>query len=97
METEKQVEAYLKKRVEELGGICYKFVSPGRAAVPDRICVFMNQIEFVECKGEAGKLSSKQRREFERLHDLGAQVYVIHSKDSVDDLLKYLRWKHVNL
>jgi hypothetical protein len=34
---EKQIEAYLVKRVKEAGGIAYKFTSPQRRSVPDRL------------------------------------------------------------
>ena len=90
METEKQVEAYLKKRIEGLGGICYKFVSPGRAAVPDRICVIKGFIFFVECKGEKGRLSKKQLREIDRLQKLKASTFILHTKREVDALMREL-------
>ena len=35
--TEKDVEQYLCKRVKEMGGKAYKFVSPGNAGVPVRL------------------------------------------------------------
>lgn len=34
---EKKVEEHLCKRVKELGGIAYKFTSPQRRSVPDRL------------------------------------------------------------
>jgi len=34
---EKQIEAYLVERVKEAGGIAYKFTSPQRRSVPDRL------------------------------------------------------------
>ena len=66
MDSEKQVEAHLKKRIEEAGGICYKFISPGRDSVPDRICVLPGLVLFVECKGQGGKPSKKQHRELQQ-------------------------------
>ena len=36
MEREKQIEKYLRLRIEERGGVCLKFVSPGQDGVPDR-------------------------------------------------------------
>jgi hypothetical protein len=87
METEKQVEQYLKKRVEELGGLCYKFISPGRVSVPDRICVLYRFTCFVECKGTKGHLSGKQEREIARLRLLEANVYVVSSIHDVNQLI----------
>lgn len=88
METEKQVESYLKQKVEETGGLCYKFMSPGRVAVPDRICVFPSGLlAFVECKGNKGKLTPKQKREVHRLQDLGHYAFLVNSKYHVDILI----------
>ena len=91
METEKQVETHLKKKVEELKGICYKFVSPGRDSVPDRICVLPNLLAFVECKGTHGKVSPKQDRELQRLADLKMNVFVVSSRKEVDALIERLK------
>ncbi|MDU2112388.1 MAG: VRR-NUC domain-containing protein, partial [Clostridiales bacterium] len=35
--SEKEIEAYLRIRIKKLGGIAYKFTSPGNDGVPDRI------------------------------------------------------------
>jgi hypothetical protein len=37
MQSEKQIEARLKRTVKELGGLALKFVSPGCRGVPDRL------------------------------------------------------------
>jgi hypothetical protein len=50
---EKDVEQALVRRVKALGGLCEKFVSPGRRSVPDRIITLPGG-EF---------LSSAKRRE----------------------------------
>ena len=36
---EKCIEKHLVKGVKKLGGLCYKFVSPGTQGVPDRIII----------------------------------------------------------
>ena len=59
---EKQVEAYLIKRVKELGGMAYKFTSPQHRGVADRIvCLPNGQTWFVEVKTEGGRLSPLQK------------------------------------
>jgi hypothetical protein len=59
---EKQVEAYLVKRVKELGGRAYKFTSPAHRGVADRIvCLPNGQTWFVEVKTEGGRLSELQK------------------------------------
>ena len=82
---EKEVEAHLVKRVKELGGIPYKFVSPQRIGVPDRICVLPGgQITFVELKAPGQKPRPEQAREHQRLRDLGCLVLVLDTKELVD-------------
>ena len=36
---EKDIERFLVNGVKKLGGVAYKFVSPGNAGVPDRLIV----------------------------------------------------------
>lgn len=76
---EKTIEKRLRKRVEAMGGICYKFVSPGRKNVPDRICVLpYGVVFFVECKGEGEDLRDGQYRELKRLDKLDQNAYFIN-------------------
>ena len=78
--TEKEIEKRLKKRVESMGGICYKFNSPGRKHVPDRICVLpMGVTFFVECKAEGKDLRPGQYRELARLARLNHNAYYVNS------------------
>ena len=84
---EKKVEDYLVKQITKLGGIAYKFVSPARRSVPDRLCVLPGFIIFVECKTEKGVLSKGQYLERKRLTNLGASTAVVHSKEEIDALM----------
>lgn len=36
---ESEIEARLVRGIREVGGLCYKFVSPGNPGVPDRLAV----------------------------------------------------------
>ena len=59
---EKAVEAALVRRVKVLGGLCEKFVSPGRRSVPDRLVTLPGgRIIFVEIKAPGGKPTPQQR------------------------------------
>ena len=49
---EKKVEEHLCKRVKEAGGIAYKFTSPQRRSVPDRL-VLLDVVKAGEAFGEA--------------------------------------------
>ena len=88
METELSIEQHLRKCIEAIGGICYKFVSPGRDSVPDRICILPGVITFVECKGPGKKPTKKQHRELKRLANLKMNVFVVSSKAQVDEVVR---------
>lgn len=77
---EKTVEAALVRRVKDLGGMCEKFVSPGRRSVPDRIATLPgNRIVFVEVKAPGKKPTPLQERDHERRRQLGCEVVIISS------------------
>jgi hypothetical protein len=80
---EKKIEQALVARVKELGGICEKFTSPGRRAVPDRIVTLPGgRIIFVECKAPGKKPTIAQQRDHERRRALGCDVRVIDSLEA---------------
>lgn len=85
---EREIEAYLVKRVKEMDGVAYKFTSPSRRSVPDRIVVMKGKhIFFVEVKNTVGRLTDGQKREIEKLRDMGQRVFVCYSKEQVDEIL----------
>lgn len=82
------IEQYLVDAVQRLGGIAYKFTSPARRSVPDRIVTLPGGIlAFVELKRPGEKPTKGQAREHERLRGLGQRVYVIDTFDGVDQFL----------
>ena len=82
--SEKQIEQALVRRVKELGGICEKFTSPGRRAVPDRIVTLPGgRIVFVECKAPGKRPTLTQVLDHERRRALGCDVRVIDSLEAV--------------
>ena len=86
---ERQIEAYLVKRVKELGGIAYKFVSPAHRGVADRIVVLPGGgVVFVELKTETGALSPLQEQFAKDMTRLGQNYIVLRSKEEVDAFAK---------
>jgi hypothetical protein len=80
---EKQIEEKVCTYAKENGFLVYKFTSPARAAVPDRMFVVPQKgIFFVEFKRGGQKPTPPQEREHKRLRDAGVTVYVI---DNVED------------
>ena len=85
---EKEIENYLAKEIKKIGGLCYKFVSPGNDGVPDRIAILPDgQIWFIELKAESGRLSPIQVWQIDRLRQLGVNVAVIRGKEGGIDWL----------
>ncbi|MCJ7839963.1 VRR-NUC domain-containing protein [Lederbergia sp. NSJ-179] len=86
---ESQLEKRLKDKIEKLGGLCFKWVSPGRRGVPDRICILpKGRIIFVEMKAPNGRLSPLQRKRIDELRVRGQEVYVLHTRKKVDDFIE---------
>lgn len=82
---ESAVESHLRKRIKDCGGHAYKFTSPGRRGVPDRIAVMPDGvIVWIELKRPGAEPEPHQAREHQRLRDLGHTVLVIDTKEQAD-------------
>lgn len=82
---ERDIEAALVKRIKALGGIPYKFTSPQRRSVPDRLCMLPDgRVLLIECKAPGKKPTKLQAAEHERLKALGFEVLVVDNKEAVN-------------
>lgn len=87
-ERERDIERKLVQGVKALGGIAYKWVSPGHDGVPDRIVVFPGgRVEFVELKTSIGRISPIQQAQIARLKALEQVVIVLYGLDEVTEYL----------
>ncbi len=93
MELEKDIENYLKTKVERQGYICLKFVSPGTKGVPDRIVITRRRTFYIELKKPGGKLSPSQIKWIDRLRIMKRRVFVISSKEEVDNFIMNELWR----
>ena len=85
---EKEIEKVLVKSIEKLGGICWKFTSPGTVGVPDRIALLNGgKIAFVELKSPGRTLRPIQVKRKKQLEELGFKVYVLDSKERVKEVI----------
>ena len=84
---EKDVERYLVHQCKEIRALCWKFVSPGRIGVPDRIVLWRGRIWFVELKSKGRKPTAIQRLVFGMLDRAGFPVRVLDSHDAVDHFM----------
>ena len=83
---EKDIERYFCRQVKAIGGYAFKWVSPGRRGVPDRIVLLPGgKVWFVELKAAGGRLSALQRFIGSLLVKLGMNYTVIWTKEQVDE------------
>ena len=83
---EKDIEAKLRRAVEDFGGKCLKWVCPGWSGVPDRIVLLPGgRIVFVETKRpKGGKLSILQKWWAKELTELGFDYMTVWDETDVE-------------
>lgn len=75
---EKKIEKTVCDYAKSKGFLAYKFTSPARAAVPDRLMISpMGKVFFVEFKAEGKKATPAQLREHDRLRTNRVEVFVV--------------------
>jgi hypothetical protein len=75
---EKQIEAKVCDYAKSKNVLAYKFTSPARAAVPDRLFIAPDgRVWFCEFKREGQKPTGAQEREHQRLREQKVNVFVI--------------------
>ena len=90
--SESQLEKNFCLKIKKLGGLPLKFISPGRAGVPDRIVLMpKGKIYFVEMKNEIGKTSLIQDYVFKVFTDFGFKVHIINSVESLENFLSEIK------
>ena len=86
---EREVEHFFKKQLEKRGAIVWKFVSPGQAGVPDRVVLLPGgRVVFAEMKAPGRKPRPLQMAVFSRMAGAGHRVFVIDSKEAVQEFIK---------
>lgn len=79
---EKQIEAKVCEYAKAKGMMVYKFTSPARAAVPDRLFIKNGRVFFIEFKRGGQKPTDAQEREHHRLRQQAINVFVIDNVDA---------------
>lgn len=80
---ESKVEKLLREGVEAAGGMCEKFVSPGKRGVPDRIVTWPGEVHFVELKKPGESPEEYQLRDHDRRRSMRQMVFVLDSHEAV--------------
>lgn len=86
---EREVEAHLRRRVEQAGGRCEKFIPDLDNGMPDRIVLLPRGVlVWVETKKpKGGKVEKLQEFQHDRLRKLGQRVEVVWTKEEADKLV----------
>ena len=74
---EKQIETKVCDYAKSKGVLAYKFTSPARAAVPDRMFIYKGRVFFIEFKREGQKPTPAQEREHNRMRQHEINVFVV--------------------
>jgi hypothetical protein len=86
---EKIVENHFVWAVERIGGKTYKFTSPGRKGVSDRIaCLPDGSTWFVELKTKGGRLSALQKMFADDVQALKQNYACLWTIEQVDEWIK---------
>ncbi len=93
---EKDIEKAVCAHAKNVHGcLVYKFTSPQRRSVPDRIIIFPNGILiFIEFKAPGKRPTEGQAREIERLHGHGQRAYVIDDVMMGKSTIDSVAWKN---
>ena len=85
---EREIEKKLVDAVKTQGGVCWKFVSPGTAGIPDRIILMpMGRIAFVEVKAPGERPRKLQLARHRLLRRLGFKTFVLDNPEQIGGIL----------
>jgi len=85
---ESLIEAYLAKRIKDRQGWTLKLFSFSVKGLPDRMVLYKGNVYFVELKALGKKPSKVQLYIHKKLGRLGFNVFVIDSKEGVDEFME---------
>jgi hypothetical protein len=86
---ESEVERHFDWAVQRAGGKTWKFTSPGRKGVADRIaCLPDGQTWFVELKTKGGRLSPLQKMFAADMAALNQRYACLWTKEQIDEFVR---------
>ena len=94
---EKVVEARLVRKIKEIGGASWKFVSVNNRGVSDRIVLFEGHTIFVEAKRTGGKLTALQESFAARVRCGGGTYSVVEGFRGVNGFVDALQTKPMQI
>lgn len=86
---ERDIEKRVCDYAKSLGMLCYKFTSPSRRSVPDRMFITKTGVVFfIEFKRQGQKPSEAQAVEIKRICATGVQVNVVDNTEQGKHIIK---------
>lgn len=81
---EKNIEKKVVDHAKTLGIIAYKFTSPARRSVPDRLFILPGGkgVFFVEFKRKGNKPTAAQQVEIDKIRAQGTKVFIVDDVDA---------------
>lgn len=91
MKRERDVEAYLIRKLEEHNLSCLKFIPDNATGMPDRLIILPNKrVVWCELKTKGGKLSEMQKYRHLELEKSGHEVVTVWDYAQADALVERL-------
>jgi hypothetical protein len=96
---ESELEEHLRTKVEAIGGVCLKWISPGTSGVPDRIVLVNGQCRFVEMKRPTknGRMSRKRASQINiarKFAKLRITIHYLWTEEHIDWFVWKLEHEH---
>ena len=88
---EKEIEKKVNTHARETGWLQFKFVSPGKRGVPDRMYFYKGHTLMIEFKALGGRTTELQEKEMRLLRKAGIHCYVIDNVTEGKDVLDTLK------
>jgi hypothetical protein len=87
-----KLQDHLKRVVQKSGGQYRKARWEGRSGCPDCFVWWTwPHVAFIEIKADGDRLSKLQAREIERMTEAGIPVFIAHSIEEIDEIVKKVR------
>lgn len=88
---EKDIEKAVCDYAKQLGCLCYKFTSPSRRSVPDRLFILPDGkgVFFIEFKRRGSKPTPGQEVEIYKIRKMGITVAVVDNKQEGKSVIDF--------
>lgn len=88
---ESKIEDYLIEKTNQAKGEIRKLQWIGRRNAPDRLAGIYGFHPLVELKRPGKGATAAQKREHERLEEIGFEVWVLNTKSKIDLMFRYYK------